>query len=92
MDLIFEFVFELILEGIFGLTIKNPKIRTRVKTTIFVVMTQLLAAFLGFLALTIPSQDGSTSGNLLCGIAAIMLSAAFLLTAVHGHRNDWKQD
>ncbi len=91
MDFVFELIFEIVLEGIFGLTIHNPKAKAWVKTLVFVLITQLLAGFFAFLALSIPPQDGNISCNLICGAAALALSVGFLIMAVYGHRRDWKQ-
>lgn len=96
MDCFVEFVLEILLEGllegIFGLTIENPKVKTWVKTAVFVALSQAVAGFLWFLALTIPAVDGDTSGNYVCGAIALVLTLGFLLGAIHGHKRNWQQD
>ena len=91
MDFFLEAFFELVIEGLFGLTIHNPKVKTWVKTLFFVVLTQALAACFAYVAVVIPVENGDNSGNIICGIIAAALSVGFLAAAIHGHRTDWKQ-
>jgi hypothetical protein len=96
MDLFVEFaaevVLELVLEGIFGLTIENPKVKTWVKTTVFVVFSQAVAGFVWFLAWNVPAENGDYRGNYVCGAMALVLTLGFLLGAIRGHKRNWKQD
>ena len=91
MDAIFEIIFEVILEGIFHLTIHNPKVKTWAKTAVFVVLTQALAGFFGYVAMTIPVEDGDNSGNIICGVIAAAMSIGFAVMAVYGHKRRWKE-
>jgi len=74
----------LVLEGIFGLTIKNPKLKTRLKTVIFLLVTGVIVAVVIWLAFH--------SANGLVGITGLALSALFICAAVEGHKRDWKQE
>ena len=91
MEFLFEVILEGILEGVLGLTMENPKLKTWVKTAIFVVVSQAVAGFIWFLALNVPAEKGDLSGNYVCGAMALALSVGFLLGAIHGHRQQWKQ-
>lgn len=84
MDFIFEIVFELILEGIFGLTIHNPYVKTWAKTMFFLLFSQAVAGFCLWIGIKVGS-------SFLCIVSAA-LAAVFLIAAIHGHRNDWKQE
>lgn len=84
MDFVFEFILQSILEGIFGLTIKNPKVRTRVKTLVFLLMSGAVAAFLLWISVQ--------SGSIVAIVVVLALSLSFLAMAVDGHKRDWKQE
>lgn len=87
MDFIFEFVLEVILEGVFVLTIKNPKVKTWVKTMVFLLISEAMAAFFLWISFAGPQEEGAW----VVRIIAIGLGLGFLIAAVHGHRIDWKQ-
>ena len=91
MDFLLELLFEGLLEGISALTIENQKVKTWVKTAVFVVLSQVVAGFAWFLALSVPPVDGNAGGNYICGAIALALTVGFLLAAVDGHNRDWKQ-
>lgn len=74
----------MVLEGIFGLTIKNPKLKTRLKTVIFLLVTGVIVAVVIWLAFH--------SANVLVGITGLVLAVLFLYVAVDGHKRGWKQD
>lgn len=84
MDAVFEFVFTMILEGIFGLTIKNPKLKTRIKTVIFLLFAGAVVTLILWLA--------AVSASVLVGIVGLAIAALFLYTAAEGHKRDWKQE
>ena len=84
MDAVLEFIFTMIPEGIFGLTIKNPKLKTRMKTGIFLLFAGAVVALILWLA--------AVSASVLVGIVGLALAALFIYTAVEGHRRDWMQE
>lgn len=90
MDFIVEFLFEVIVEGIFDVTVHNPKVKTWVKTLVFLVFSEALAGFFLWLSFRAPAAE--PGGDIVCRIIAIALGIGFLAGAIHGHRRDWKQD
>ena len=90
MDFIFELIFELVLEGIFGLTIHNPKVKTWVKTLVFLVISELLPALLLWISFSVPADE--PGGDLVVRIISVALAIGFLIAAIYGHRRDWKQE
>ena len=90
MDFLFEFLFEAVLEGIFAITIHNPKVKTWIKTLIFLVLSEALAGFFLWLSFSAPAAE--PGGDLVVRFIAIALGIGFLAGAIHGHRRDWKQD
>ena len=87
MDFIFEFIFEVFVEGLFAGTVKNPKVKTWVKTLVFLLMSEAVAAVFLWISYAAP-QDG---GAWVVRIIAIGLGLGFLVAAIHGHRTDWKK-
>ena len=90
MEWIFEFLFECILEGIFEITVHNPKVKTWVKTAVFLVLSEALAGFFLWLSFAVPAAE--PGGDLVVRVIAIALGIGFLAGAIHGQRRDWKQD
>ncbi len=84
MDAVFEFIFTMILEGIFGLTINNPKWKTRIKTVLFLLFSGAVVALIFWLA--------AVSASVLVGIVGLVLAALFIYAAVEGHKQNWKQE
>ena len=89
MEFVFEFLFELIVEGIFGLTVKNSKVKTWVKTLVFLVMTEAVAVFFFLLSFAVPTETGK-GGALVVRFIAIGLGIGFFVMAVDGHKRSWK--
>ena len=87
MDFIFEFVLEVILEGVFAMTIKNPKVKTWVKTMVFLLISEAMAAVFLWISYAAPQEGGAW----VVRIIAIGLGLGFLVAAIHGHRTDWKK-
>lgn len=90
MDFIFELIFELVLEGIFGLTIHNPKVKTWVKTVVFLLIMEAFAGF--FLWLSYNNPEAEAGGDIVCRVIAIVMGLAFLIMAIDAHRRNWKQE
>ena len=91
MDFIVEFVFEIVLESILGLTVKNPKIKLWVRTLIWLLLAESVAVLLG-VASVYMYRSGNTHGGIGCGIISALLAVGFLIGGIYGHRNNWKQD
>ena len=90
MDFLCEFIFEVILEGVFGVTIKNPKAKTWVKTTVWLLLAEGVATLLGIASVSMYC-GGNTSGEIGCGIISALLAIGFLFGGIYGHKNNWKQ-
>lgn len=91
MDFIGELIFEIILEGIFGLTVNNPKVKTWVKTAVFLILSEAVAGLFLWLSFAAPAEAGPV-GDVVCRVVAIALGVGFLIAAVYGHKRDWKQN
>lgn len=91
MEFLCELIFEIILEGVFGLTVKNPKVKTWVKTAFFVLFSEMVAGLIGWFSYQ-AYKNGNNSGGVGGVIIAVVLGIGFLAGAVYGHKRDWKQD
>ena len=91
MEFIGELIIELILEGVFGVTVKNPKVKTWVKTFVFLMFAEAVAGLLAWISVS-TYLSGNISGGIVCGIIAIGLGIGFLIGGIYGHKRNWKQD
>ena len=90
MDVIVEFIFEVVLECFLGLTVKNPKVKLWVRTLIYLLLAEGVAVLLG-VASVYMYRGGNTDGGIGCGIISALLAIGFLIGGIYGHRNNWKQ-
>ena len=89
MEFVFELLFEVILEGVFHLTIGNPKVKNWIKTLIFSLFAQGITAWIACMALF--GDTISTTGRLVLLALSAAWSVGTLIGAVCGHRRQWKQ-
>jgi hypothetical protein len=90
MDGFCEFLLGTVLEGIFGLKVKNPKAKTWVKTLVFFLFSESLAAL--FLWMSFASPAAEPGRDLTIRVISVALGIGCLIAVVRGHRRDWKQD
>lgn len=90
MEFLYELVFEIILEGIFGATIENPKVKTWFKTMVYLIFAEGVAVLLGIASISM-YRGGNTSGGIGCGIISALLGICFLVGGIYGHKRNWKQ-
>jgi hypothetical protein len=88
LELLYEFIFELILEGIFGLTVENPKVKTWFKTVVFLVIAEGIA--ITILVCGICTYcSGNTSGGIGMIAVASVLAIGFLIGCIYRHKKGW---
>ena len=90
MDFLMEFIFTAILEGIFGLTVKNPNVKLWVRTAVYLLMAETVAVLIGIAAVSM-YRNGNTSGGIGTGVLAALLGIGFLLAGIYGHKRKWEQ-
>ncbi len=90
MEFIAELIFEVILEGVFGLTIGNPKVKTWTKTIIYFLITQAITALM-VLSSVHCLQEGNTGGYVIAGLAVVW-GIGMLIATVYSHKRNWKKE
>lgn len=73
------------------LTVSSNRIKTGVKTTVYLVVAELLACFVGWLGWNCWQADNLV-GTVACGIVAAAMAVGFLIIAIYGHKRNWKQE
>lgn len=91
MEFLYELIFEVLLEGVFGATIENPKVKTWFKTVMFLLVAEGVAAVCGMASVS-AYRNGNMSGAIICGMIALALGIGFLIGAIYGHKKNWKQE
>lgn len=87
MEFIAEIVFEVILEGVFSVTVDNPKVKKWVKTLIFSLMVHAITALLAWGAVSLLRKQDS-NGYILAGLAAAW-GVGMLIGTICAHRKGW---
>ena len=91
MDFLLEFIFEAILEGIFGITLKNPKVKTWAKTMAWLLMAESVPIVLGISSVSM-YRIGRTASSIGGGIFSVLLAIGFLILGMYGHQRNWKHE
>lgn len=76
---------------VFTLVFSSRRIKTGVKTLVFLLSSETVAGLLCWLSLT-TYRSGNTAGGIVCLAVTAALAVGFLIGAVYGHRKGWKQD
>ena len=90
MDFLCDLIFEIILEGLFGITVKNPKLKTWTKTAFFLLFSELIAAWILFSGISAWQRD-NIEGGIVISLMGAALAIGFAAGAAYGHKRDWKQ-
>ncbi len=90
MDFLMEFIFEVVLEGICELTVRNPKVKLWVRTAVFLLIAEAVPVVIGIAAASM-YRNGNTSGGIVVIIICTALAIGFLIGGVYGHKRKWEQ-
>lgn len=90
MEFLMELFFEILLEGVFHLTVKNQKIKLWVRTGFFIVFTQILTVLFAIGAVSLYSS-GDGAWYVMAGLAAAW-GIGLLIAAIYGHRKGWPKN
>lgn len=91
MDFLLEFIFEAVLEGVFGITLKNPKVKTWAKTIVWLLVAESVPIVLGISSVSM-YRIGRTAGGIGGGIFSVLLAIGFLILGIYGHQRAWKHE
>lgn len=94
-----EIIQDYVLEGCFfiGLVVigciilmvmTDKKIKTWVKTTVFLVFSESFAAFIGWMGWQ-SFYHGNRSGAFVAAAIAVILAIVFLGSGIKGHKMEW---
>ena len=89
MDLIFEFVAELLFEVPFEIAMENRRIKTWIKTTLFCILGGLLSFLFGFIAVSVWLDQRNIVGTVVMALLTLGWIAFIILGAIWGHKRKW---
>lgn len=90
MEFLMELIFEILLEGVFHLTVKNQRIKLWVRTAFFLVFAQILTVLLAIGAVSLYSS-GDGAWYVMAGLAAAW-GIGMLIGMIHGHKKGWPKN
>ena len=90
MEFLMELIFEILLEGVFHLTVKNQRIQMWVRTGFFIVFTQIFTALFAIGAVSLYSPENG-AWCVMAGLAAVW-GIGMLIAAIYGHRKGWPKN
>lgn len=83
-----EFILEVVLEPICDLVFSSRRVRTGVKTTAFLIFTQIITVLLAYPAVL--GDNITETGRYIMSVCAALWCIATVLTAIYGHKHKWK--
>ena len=83
-----EVIFEFILEVIFGVAFDDTRIKTWIKTGLFILLFGALTALFTFMSVS-AYQKGNADGCVITAIMAAVLGIGGMIGAIYGHKRDW---
>ena len=90
MEFLFELFFEVILQGVFGVTVNNPKLKLWIRTAFFFAFTQIITVLFAIGAGSLCSS-GDGAWYVIAAIAAVW-GIGMLIAAIYGHRKGWPKN
>lgn len=90
MDFLMELIFEIILEGIFHLTVSNQRIKLWVRTGFFIVFSQIFTVLFAIGAASLRSSGDGTW--YVMAVIAAAWGIGMLIAAIYGHRKGWPKN
>ena len=90
MDTIVGVIVETLLEGVLGITIRNPEIRIRTKTVVALIISQVIPGLMLVSGISAILRN-NISGGVVILVMAVALSALFVAGVITNHKRGWKQ-
>lgn len=87
-----EFLAELIigfLEYCFDITFGSTKVKSWIKTLLFILMTQAVTVVLAWISID-SYQKGITDGAVVAGIITVVWAIGMLIAAAYSHKRNWQ--
>lgn len=92
MDFMMEFLFGLLFEAPAEAVMGSKRVKTSVKTTLFLLLGLSLSALFGIMAFSVNDHGDNLTGALVIGLICICWTAFVIWGAVSGHKRKWKKD
>ena len=78
------------MEGVLGVTVANRRLKTWVRTIIWLLIAEAIPVVLGISAIN-KYRNGDTSFGIAGMIISAILIIGFLVLGIYGHKRNWKQ-
>ena len=88
MELLFGLLFEVPAEAVMG----SKRVKTSVKTALFLLFGLSLSVLFGVLAFSVNDKGDNLTGAIVIGLVYICWTAFVIWGAVSGHKRKWKND
>ena len=81
-------IFEVVLELIFGVVVDGARVKTWIKTGLFLLVFEAITAVFALMSIR-AYQRGNTEGCVVTAIMATVVGIGGLIGAIYGHKRDW---
>jgi membrane protein YdbS with pleckstrin-like domain len=92
MDLFAEILISLLFEAPAEAIMESRRIKTWVKTTLFLVLGLSLSVLFGFLTWSVSLQGDNVWGTVATGLICAVWTVFVICSAVKGHKRKWKKE
>lgn len=90
MDTLVGVIVEMILEGFFGVTIRNPELKIWTKTIVSLVISAVIPVLMVISGVSAIGR-GNVDGGVPILVMAAVLETIFVLGTIYNHKRGWKQ-
>ncbi len=92
MDFLMELLFGLLFEAPAEMVMGSRRIKTSVKTGLFLLFGLSLSVLFGIMAFSVNNNGDNLTGALVIGLICLCWTAFVIWGAVSGHKRKWKND
>ena len=91
MDFLMELLFGLLFEAPAEALMESKRVKTWVKTTLFLILGLSLSILFGFMSYSVASGESNLSGSCAGWLICIAWTVFVVWMAIRGHKRKWKK-
>lgn len=92
MDFILELIFGIFFEVPAEALMESKRVKTWVKTTLYLLLGLSLSVLFGFMAYSVTTRDGNLSGGIVAGVICAVWTVFVIWSAIYSHKRKWRKD
>jgi hypothetical protein len=91
MDFLIELLFGLLFEAPVEAVMESRRVKTWIKTMVFLLLGFFLSVLFGFMSYSIAVNGDNLPGSIVSGLICAAWTAFIIWSAVSGHKRKWRK-